>query len=91
MWHAWWVWHAWWAWHAWWVCSGGDVMLALTRYDSATSSSLTLSGVGGANTGVGGANTDAGDKLTQMEYLHCYSWQWLPPSLTPAILSALLE
>lgn len=35
--------------------------------------------------------TESTDKLTQMEYLLCSSWKWLPPYLTPAILSALLE
>lgn len=55
-----------------------------SRYDSTISSSLTLSGVGGAS-------SEAGDKLTQMEYLHCFCWQWMLPSPTPAILSALLE
>lgn len=45
----------------------------------------------GQNSALSLPGTESIDKLTQMEYLLCSSWKWLPPYLTPAILSTLLE
>lgn len=68
-------------------------------------STSSLLGMGGAGTaslpGMGGAGSaslpgmgvagEVSEKLTQMEYLQCYSWVWVCPSSTPAILTSLLE
>ena len=45
----------------------------------------------GQNSALSLSGTESTDKLTQMEYLLCSSWKWLPPYRTPDILSALLE
>lgn len=34
---------------------------------------------------------EAGEKLTQMEYLQCNSWNWILPSPTIHLLTVLLK